>query len=282
MMMAITATAPSLIQAQDAPTLRARHAALAPALARTPYGQALHVESRDRDGRLSGEVYARLDHPYAQVSSALRALPPWCEMLILHPNVKGCVVPSGERDLLRLYVGRKYDQPLSEAHRFEFRYHLAVADPDYLRLSLEAAQGPLGTRDYRIQLEVVALDPDRSFLHLSYEYAHGLAARTAMRGYLATIGRDKVGFSVTGQDADGQPLWVRGTRGVIERNTVRYFLAIDAYLGTLKVKPDARRERRLNEWYTAAERYARQLHEMERDEYLELKRHEIRRQATLD
>ena len=37
-------------------------------------------------------------------------------------------------------------------------------------------------------------------------------------------------------------------------------------------------ERRLEGWYDGAERYARQLHELDRDDYLEMKRSEYRRQ----
>ncbi len=58
-----------------------------------------------------------------------------------------------------------------------------------------------------------------------------------MQGYLATIGRDKVGFSIVGSRADGQPVYVHGTRGVIERNTMRYYVAIEAYLGTMALPP---------------------------------------------
>ena len=72
-------------------------------------------------------------------------------------------------------------------------------------------------------------------MHLSYSYDYGVAARVAMQGYLATIGRDKVGFSVVGTQADGQPVYIGGTRGVVERNTMRYYLAIEAYLGALSL-----------------------------------------------
>ncbi|MDT4876423.1 hypothetical protein FQZ97_1118590 [compost metagenome] len=95
-------------------------------------------------------------------------------------------------------------------------------------MRLEAEDGPLGTRRYRIKLEAVALDERRSFLHLSYSYAYGLAARLATQAYLATLGRNKVGFSIVAHDAEGQPVYIGGMRGVIERNTMRYYLAIEA------------------------------------------------------
>ena len=49
-----------------------------------------------------------------------------------------------------------------------------------------------------------------------------LTPRLVLRSYLATTGRDKRGFSTVGQDARGQPRLIDGTRGVIERNTMRY------------------------------------------------------------
>lgn len=69
-----------------------------------------------------------------------------------------------------------------------------------------------------------------------------------------------------------------GMRGVIERNTMRYYLAVEAYLGALATPMPAQIEKRLNDWYAGVERYPVQLHELGRDEYLDLKRREILRQ----
>ena len=91
----------------------------------------------------------------------------------------------------------------------------------------------------------------------------------------ATSGSAKVGFS-TERDAEGEHL-VHGMRGVLERNTMRYFLAIDAYLGSLAVPEAQRLEKRLGDWYAAAARYPRQLNEMERAEYFAMKRREAGR-----
>ena len=268
--------------AQDAAALQARHAALREALASNPFQRPLHLESREASGRLRGDIYARVEQPFAVVSPALQGIDRWCEILILHLNVKQCragASPAG--DTLALVVGRKFDQPLADAYRLEFAYKVAANQPGYLQLVLDSAQGPLGTSDYRFVLEVVALDAARSFLHLSYAYTYGLAARLAMEGYLATIGRDKVGFSVVGQQADGQPVHIGGTRGVVERNTMRYFLAIEAYLGALATPAPRQLAKRLNDWHTSVERYPVQLHELERAEYLDMKHAEVRRQQGL-
>ena len=101
-----------------------------------------------------------------------------------------------------------------------------------------------------------------------------------MQGYLATIGRDKVGFSLVGRQSDGQPRYIGGMRGVVERNTMRYYLAIEAYLGALSLPPQQQFEKRLADWHSGVERYARQLHELERSEYVAMKREQVRRQRS--
>jgi hypothetical protein len=271
-----------LAQAQDAASLKARHVSLLESLLSNPFRRPLHLVSSESSGSLKGEIFARIEQPFAVVGAALQGTDHWCDILILHLNVKQCRAgaPSAG-DTLGLAIGRKFDQSLADAYRVEFAYKVAASRPDYLQVVLNAEEGPLGTSRYRIVLEAVALDAGRSFLHLSYSYDYGLAARVAMQGYLATIGRDKVGFSVVGNQPDGQPIYIGSTRGVVERNTMRYYLAIDAYLGALSAPAAQQLDRRLNAWFTGVERYPVQLHELERGEYLEMKRVEVRRQQAL-
>ena len=267
--------------AQAPESLKARHAALAEQLSDNPFQRPLHLESRQTEDTLQGDIYAVIEQPYAVVGPALQGIDRWCDILILHLNVKSCraSVPKAG-DTLSLNIGRKFDRPLADEYLFEFLYTVTVASPDYLQVVLNAEEGPLGTSRYRVLLEVVALDAARSFLHLSYSYNYGTVARLAAQGYLATIGRHKVGFSIVNRKANGEPVYIRSVRGVIERNTMRYYLAIEAYLGALSTPAPQQVEKRLNDWYTGVARYPLQLHELERDEYLNMKRKEIRRQQT--
>jgi hypothetical protein len=73
---------------------------------------------------------------------------------------------------------------------------------------------------------------------------------------------------------------VGGLRGVLERNTVRYYLAIEAYLGAQSLPAAQQTQKSLQDWFDATERYAEQLHELSRDEYLVMKQRELQRQAT--
>ena len=258
--------------AGSAPALYAQYATLQRELDRNPFGRPLHLDSRESRDELQGDVHAVLAYPFARVEQALRAGHRWCDILLLHLNVKACRAP-GDASVLRVYIGRKFDEPPSLAHRIDFAYHVLAGAPDYFQVSLTADRGPFGTRDYRIVVEAVPLG-ERTFLHLSYAYAYGAPARAAMLAYLATVGARKVGFTAEGREPDGTPVLVGGLRGALERNVMRYYLAIDAYLGALSAPPNERLEDRLREWFESTERYGPQLHELDEQAYLEMKRRE--------
>lgn len=272
----------ALAQSPAAQALGARHLALGEALRNNAFQRPLYLQSSQGDGRLQGDIYAELEQPFSLVGPVLQGMGHWCDALILHLNVKACQpLPASAGAQLRLYIGRKHEQPLADAYAFAFRFQVLAHEADYLRVLLSAAQGPLGTHDYRMQVEVLALPGERSVIHLSYAYAYGLAAHLAMQGYLASGGRDKVGFTVVGTTASGQPLYQGAMRGVVERNTMRYYLALEAYLGALGAPPGEQLNRRLQAWYQGVERYPLQLHEIERAAYLSMKHKEVSRQQGL-
>ena len=267
--------------ADSAAALRERHAALQEPLRNNPFGRALHLDSVQNSGDLRGDIHAVVEHPFATLGAALGKAETWCDILILHLNVKQCsVARNAGAATVAINVGRKFDQPIEETHRVDFSFRQVASTPEYLHASLRADSGPMGTRDYRIALQAVPLDDGRSFMHLSYSYGYGIAARIALSAYLSTLGSGKVGFSVVEKRADGAPVHVGGVRGVVERNTMRYYLAIDSYLGSLPAPPAQQVEKRLRDWFSATERYALQLHEMSESEYLEMKRKEVARRSA--
>jgi hypothetical protein len=263
----------------QAEVLRARHASLSAQLADNAFRRPLHLVSAEKGDTVQGEVYAVVEHDFATVRSALQSRQPWCDILILHPNVKQCrAAPATRR--LAVSVGRKLSQEASDAHLIGFDHRVTAAEADYLQVRMDAPAGPMGTRDYRLVLEATPVDARRSFLHLSYSYGYGFAARMAMLAYLNTAGSGKVGFTVVSHRADGSPVLTGDVRGAVERNTMRYYLAIDTYLDSLSAPGDEQVERRLQNWFAATERYPRQLREMNREEYLSVKRLEIQRQRA--
>ena len=270
--------------AGDAAALRAKYDELRNELQNNSFQRPLHIVSAESGDTLRGEVYAVLEHPFNDLSTALKEPSDWCDILILPFNTKYCHAVDGNGGAtLQVRIGRKYDQPVQDAYRVDFALRQVAATPDYFESRLNAATGPVGTRDYRIALAAVPLDKGRTFMHLSYSYGYGAMGRLAMQAYLATAGADKVGFTTTAKDAGGQPVYIGGVRGAIERNVMRYYLAIDAYLASLKSPPDQQVEKRIQTWFSNTERYPRQLREMDRSTYIAMKRGEhVRQQAMID
>jgi len=273
-------TAQAGTQASGAAALRARFAATQPLLADSPFGGPLVLESTEAPRLLQGDVYALVDHPFAAVSAALANPDRWCDVMILHLNTKHC--RRGVEDgvpQIELRVGKKYDQPVGAASLVAFGFRTVSATPEYLAVELRAPEGPFDTHDYRILFEAIPAEGGRSFIHMGYSFAYGAISRMAMQVYLSTIARDKVGFTTAARTQPGEPpVYIGGIRGLVERNTMRYHLAIDAYLGAASAPPAQQLEKRLRAWFDATEKYARQLHEIDREEYLAMKRREYARQ----
>jgi hypothetical protein len=242
--------------------LKDQYAKLRPSLEKSAFGRPLHLAADESSGKMAGEVYAVLDHPFKLVADNLAQAPQWCEVLTLPFNVQGCEANAGS---LKLLIGRKPRSPIEEATRIDFGYSVPARSADALEVKLSAPSGPGGTRDYLITFSATPLDDKRTFVCLHYGYSLGTMSKVAMQTYLSTSGAEKVGFT----SENGK--LVGGTRGIMERNTMRYFLAIEAYLDALAQPQDKRKRARLEKWFAATERHAKQLREMSREEYLALK-----------
>jgi len=267
--------------ANSAAALRAKYGVLQAQLSHNQFQRPLYMDSSETSGGVTGDIYALINYPFATAGAALNGPARWCDILMLHVNTKYCrASPGSSGAVLNVSIGRKYDEPLEQAYRVDFAYRVASQSASYLQVRLNADAGPFSTRDYRIALDAVPLESGRTFIHFSYSFSYGLAGRLGLQTYLATIGRNKVGFALAGTGSDGQPVYVGGIRGLVERNTMRYYLAIEAFLGAASAPPQARLEQRLRGWFAATERYPRQLHEMERGEYLDIKHKEYLRQHS--
>jgi hypothetical protein len=262
-------------------TLRSRYAELLPRLEASAWGEPVVLESRETEGSAEGDVWAVLDHGFPATAEALTSPASWCEILILHVNVKYCR-PSGDAasPTLVVNVGRRFEQPLDDTSRIEFSWTAERGGPDYFSAALAAAQGPLGTEDYRIAVEAIPVPPRNTFLHLRYSYRFGAAARLATRAYLATAGRDLVGFTVVGRDEDGGPRYIRGVLAALERNAMRYYLAVDAFVATLDAPRAAQFDERIRRWAEGVGRYPRQLPDFDAGAYFEMKTSEHQRQLS--
>ena len=274
--------APAPPQSGVARQLAEKHADLKEALANNAYGRPLFLESTESGDLISGNAYAVLDAPFIAVSTAFRSATTWCDVMILHINTKYCrVVPGSNPTTLKVHVGKKTPQTLQDSFPLEFVMRQVNATNSLLVVQLNAENGPLGTSNYRIELQAAPIESNKTFMHLRYAYEYGIAGRLAMQGYLATGGRGKVGFSTkTPATANAKVSYVGGARGAVERNTMRYYLAIDAYLQSLQLPPDVQVNARLEKWFDATEQYSVQLREADKSSYMVMKKSEIQRQQN--
>jgi hypothetical protein len=274
---AIIALAPAA-SAQNAPTaLRDKYAQLGEQLKNNQFHRPLYLESSESPNVLKGDIYAVVDYPFATVNTALNNPAHWCDFLILHLNIKYCKADNDSPTPdISVNLGKKDPQDLKDTYHVDFKYRNETSAADYFSVTLSAAQGPLNTSNYRIHLETVAIDATHSFLHLTYSYTYGFAGKMAMSAYLTTIGRNKIGF--TRIPDGGKSGYVNGVRGIVERNTMRYYLAIEAYLSAMTAPPSEQFEKRIQTWFSTTELYPQQLHELDRSAYLDMKRSEYQRQ----
>lgn len=275
------------LDANSASALMTKYDTLTEQLSHNNYQRPLYLESSESSNGLKGDIYAVVEFPFAAVDAALNGPAHWCEAMILHINNRQCQVSQagGNTGVLTLSVVRKYDQPLAQAFRLPFVYSKEPSTSGYFAARLSADSGPLGTSNHQILLEAIPLPGKRSFLHFAYSYDSNFIAQAAMSAYLATFGSSKVGFTVVAMDAipsdsnaeftretKAEPNYIRGMRGLMERNAMRYYLAIDAYLANVTTpSTEQQLDKRLNSWFTQAERYPKQLHEIDRAIYLRLK-----------
>ena len=246
------------------------------------FGIPIYLESNEDHSLLRADVYGVFNYPFCGFRDALQAPVDWCDIVFMHLNTKAC---SYKKEaglwLLTLYSGRKYYQSPDAAYKLIFRFHIAAKEPEYLNIDLNAEKGPFGTKNHLITLEAIPIDKERTFVHFRYEYSYGLWARMATGSYFATIGHDKKGFSIINYDKKGNPVYAEGIRGAMERNAVRYYLALQAYMDTLKYPKDQRFEKSINLWFDLTERYPQKLHEMDKEEYIAGKRREHNNQLNL-
>lgn len=265
----------------SAAALLEKHAVLKPQLTQNIYHRPLVFESAESGGTVTSDVYAVLDSPFSAVSATFKKPDLWCEVLILHLNTKYCQASPEPARPARLVVniGKKTPQPLAETFRLEFSHQIIAETPKYLVVELHANKGPLNTTDYQLQLRAVPLSEGKTFINLRYSYGYGLAGKLAMQTYLSTLGRGKVGFTKVTPDENS--VYIGGMRGAVERNTMRYYLAIEAYLESLKHSSPQPPEARWQYWFDATEEYALQLREVDRSSYLAMKKDEYQRQQAL-
>lgn len=241
----------------------------------------LYVQSRLEGDLLEAEVYALIDTPYEEFRDLMADVRNWCDFVSINLNVKACVhhEVNGQAQV-DLYAGRKFYQAPEDAYLLQYQFQVQHNDTQWLDVVLNAEEGPLGTSHYRIQLQAMPY-AKQTLVRFYTGYEQSFMSDMATRTYLNTLGRDKVGFTVVSHTEGGEPIYNDGVHAVIERNAMRYYLALQAYLDTRKLPVNQRHEARIQYWYDATMHYQVQLYELEREEYLAAKRLEHKNQQQL-
>ncbi|WP_319585654.1 hypothetical protein [uncultured Desulfobulbus sp.] len=246
------------------------------------FGRPLYLESVEQDNRMQVDVYGIFDYPFDIVAKVLDVPENWCDIASLHPNVKACTYKErAGKWLLTFYLGRKDNQPLEDTHQIIWHYREVERQQGYLDVVIFADQGPYGTKNHSMRFEALPLDGGRTFVHVRYAFSDSKALRLVAKFYFATFGRDKVGFTVTGINTDGDPVYIGGPRGAIERSAARYYFAIQSFMNTLHYPEANRFNMRINDWYNLTIACRKQLFDLEKKEYLLIKTSEHSHQVAL-
>ena len=240
-----------------------------------------YLESSMSNNASHVDIYGTIKYPFDIVENELQLPTDWCDIVLLHINVRACTYKKvNDKWLLTLYHVKKFQDPLADADQMKFEYRI-TQQLGFFAISLSAREGPFSTKDHQIGLEVLPLDESRTFIHLRYSFRYNPLGYFLMKSYFSIFGGGRIGFSVIGTDRDGNPVYMGGLMGAIESDVLRYYLAILAYMDTLKIPIEQRFEKRMSQWYDLTAQYKRQLFKMEKEEYLTRKRQDQENQLIL-
>jgi hypothetical protein len=238
-----------------------------------------YVESSVSKNAAHVDIYGTINYPFGLIKNEFLVPTNWCEIVLPHPDMRACTYNKmHDTWLLNIYHVNKFSKPLEDAYQMKFVYCVSELQPFYFDIALTAHEGPSHTKDHQFGFEAVPLEKNITFSHLRYSFGYSSWGYFLMK----IFGGGKVGFSVIGTDSDGNPVYAGGLRGSVERDVVCYYLAILAYLDTLKIPAEQRFERRISQWYDLAALYKKRLlGKMEEEEYLTYKRQDRRSQQQL-
>jgi len=240
----------------------------------------LMFETTYVDGYGSTHLYLLSDISYASFTHFFEKNT-WCEALILQIHIKACV--QHNNDLLDIYLGTDdYAEP-DDVFKFEYLVNKRELSRNQLQLSMTALDGPLDSKNYRINLEIIPIADGKSFLHFHFQAFYGFFIRTTISTYLLTAGRNKVGLSILNPTSVGELKYQTGMEGILERNAIRYVLAFIAYL---EVNPKGDNKNwlvdGLQRWHRYTEKFYLQLYDMSLEDYMLLKMAEYKNQLVLE
>jgi hypothetical protein len=239
------------------------------------------IRSSEQGRRLSADVLMLLNIDFSRFRKQLQTARNWCEFLLLTLNIKSCVNRQIEgRQYLVLYAGRKEYQPPEITYQLKYHFRVEHNRERFFEARLFAEKGPMLTHNYDIRVSATP-GSEGTLLRLGMSYDTSVFSRAATFTYLQTLGRNKIGFTIVSHDEHGEPIYIDGVKAIIERNVMRYFLALSVYLKATRQAGRVAFRTMLGQWFDATERYHAQLYEYGRDTYIKAKLHESLNQREL-
>jgi len=237
-----------------------------------------HVESSANKNASQVDIYGIIKYPFEIVQDKVLVPTNWCDIVLPHLNVRACTYKKvNDTWLLNIYNVDKSSEPLEDAFQMKFVYRVSALQPVYFGLALNAPERPFHTKDHQFGLESVPLAKDTTFIHFRYSFGYSAFGYFLMKIFVG----GRTGFSIIGADSDGNPVYTGGMRGLVERDVVYYYLAILAYLDSLKAPYDQRFDMQSGQWYDLTAHFKKQLFEMNKEAYLADKSKDWKNQQRL-
>ena len=263
------------------PRLSGRYPELQEAARRGPFGLPLQVHSEERETLVSADIHGIIDQPFRALAATFTEPGGWCDFLVLNPNIKTCTFRrEAQETFLTLYIGSKSYRAPESATEQVYRFLVRVRQPEYAAISLTAPQGMLGTTAHRFEFEAGSV-AGKTVVALSSSFEPSMLSKLLTGIYLSTLGRERIGFSRAATEPGVPAGYVRGVKGMIERNVMRYYLALKAFLDAGDLPAGRQFEARASLAYDLMDLYPAQLRQMDKSEYLDIKFREHRNQLRL-
>lgn len=93
------------------------------------------------------DIYGTIKYPFDIVENEFQLPTNWCDIVLLHSNVRACTYKKvNDTWLLTLYNVKKFQDPLKDAYQMNFEYRVMRNSPDFLLFHLPHVEGPLVQR----------------------------------------------------------------------------------------------------------------------------------------
>lgn len=240
----------------------------------------IYLKTVQKEDELNVRLLGRIPFKFSDVADVLARPASYCDFLPLMFNVKSCVITEfNPVTHMKFYVAGKHYSPPITSYRIHALFRLVNRTPEKIRVRLESEEDSLGKSGYDVDLVAIPMDGE-TLLHLESRYAPGRITRMATYTYIKVFARDKPGFTEI-QEPDGKKKLITGFPAVIERSSVRAYFALKAYMLNYHLPPARRFEACLSTWYDLNQPYKKQLYELGRDQYLQIKRRERQNQLRI-